>query len=180
MKDILIYTEDILPKAKYMNDLEGRHDLLGQLLFTGFGIRIPAKTRTPQDLDKSIRHFVVCVRGYCYCNTPLTLSLLELTPLPGKRQVAEANKLLNPIGINLVVATDDKPTPPPKIEGVVFTPTYSKKNLSLTNLERTSWYTCTCGNNTVVSTLKKYNLACPVCLDPLDDTFIEQIKLKFG
>jgi hypothetical protein len=102
MKTILIHPQDIVANTKYMHDTQGRYDLLGQILYTGYNIQIPMKTRTPQELSKGIHPFTIIVRQYCYCNTALTLSLLSLSSLPGKMQVREANKLLESHSIKLI------------------------------------------------------------------------------
>lgn len=107
MKTILIYPEDIIPSTRYMHDSEGRYDLLGQILYTGYGVKIPPKTRTPQDLQEMINLFVVKVRGYTYTMTPLCQQLLALSSLPGKKQVEEANKLLAPYKIRLVLEGEE-------------------------------------------------------------------------
>ena|SRR5690554_5771307 len=105
MRNIVIYPEDIIPNAKYMVDANGRADLLGQILIQT-GIKVPPKTRTPQCLQSGIYHFTTIIRTYVYSNTPLTLQLLSLTNLPPRKQMAAANELLNPIGINLI--TEDE------------------------------------------------------------------------
>lgn len=180
MKEITIYTEDIIPNCKYMCDELGRLDLLGQLLFTGYNIRIPYKTRTPQDLEKSIKNFVVCIRGFCYSNTPITLSLLALYSLPGKKQVAEANKLLNSIGINLIIASEVKPVVEKLPESVIETNYWKEPTLSLTNLTRTSWYSCSCGHSSTISDIQRHNEAlCLACKLPMSTEHIQQVLNKF-
>jgi len=183
MKDIIIYTDDIIPNAKYMNDDKGRLDLLGQLLFTGYGINIPYKTRTPQDLNRAIKDFVICVRGYCYCNTPLTLSLLAITSLPGKRQLGEANKILNPKSINLIIANAPKPVESePLPEGEVSTPYWTKASLSINSLARTSWYTCSCGHSSTIASIQLQTgnkLACLSCHSQMNDEYKLSVIAKF-
>lgn len=107
MRTILIYPQDIIPGTRYLHDPDGRMDLLGQILYTGFGVKIPKKTRTPQDLQESINLFVVKYRGYTYTMTPLCQRLLGLSSLPGKKQVEEANKLLEPHKIRLILEGEE-------------------------------------------------------------------------
>lgn len=102
MKTILIFPQDIIPNCKYINDANGRHDLLGQILYSGFDIHIPPKTRTPQELKRAIHPFTKIIRQYVFVLTPLSLALLDLSYLPGKRQIVEANKLLKEYDIFLV------------------------------------------------------------------------------
>jgi len=40
LKTIYIYTEDIYPGMKYMRDNQDRLDLIGQILYSGYGIKI--------------------------------------------------------------------------------------------------------------------------------------------
>jgi hypothetical protein len=150
MKSITVYPQDITPNALYMCDAEGRCDLLGQLLMNGFGIRIPPRTRTPQCLSSAINHFVVCIRRYVYCNTPLTLQLLALSPLPPRKQVEEANKLLQAIGIVLV--TEEQQT---TIRNNIEQPetVTVEPELFVTNLFRTSRYKCSCGQSQSLTSL---------------------------
>ena len=182
MKSITIYPQDIIPNAKYMCDAEGRCDLLGQLLMNGYGIRIPPKTRTPQCLSSGINNFVVCVRSYVYCNTPLTLQLLALTPLSPRKQVDEANKLLHPFGIVLVTEQQQETIKsniqPAKIES-------KEPELTLTNIFRTSRYSCDCGNSQTLSNLivdsdnNDILLLCNYCNNELPTNIFNQIKDKF-
>lgn len=102
MKLIPIYYKDIFRNALYMHDTEGRYDLLGQILFTGFNIDIPMKTRVPSELNTIIHPFTIQVRRYCKCCTPITLQLLANTGLSGKQQIVAANKLLLQYEIELV------------------------------------------------------------------------------
>jgi hypothetical protein len=93
MKTILIVTEDIIPGTKYMKDSHGRLDLLGQILFTGYGIKIHNQIETPAHQGTSIHPFTVTARERVH-NTELTLRLLQNAEiLSGRRQVEEANKL---------------------------------------------------------------------------------------
>jgi hypothetical protein len=182
MKSITVYPQDIIPNAKYMCDAEGRCDLLGQLLINGYGIRIPPKTRTPQCLQSAINNFVVCIRSYVYSNTPLTIALLKLTSLPPRKQIAEANKLLQAVGIVLVTEDQQEsirsniqqPTTPVLDELV-------EPQLILTNLFRTSRYRCDCGGNQVLTSLviDDNNLYCTYCQDEVPTDVYNQIKNKF-
>jgi hypothetical protein len=164
MQTITIYTQDIISNAKYICDAEGRCDLLGQILVTGYNIRVAPKTRTPACLQTGIRNFVSLYRGYVYCNTPLTLALLDNAYLPPGKQVAEANKLLNPLGINLVTESQC-------IAKIGDSYTQREVSLKLTELSRTSMYGCECGQNCSVSSLvaeeddnNKIHLSCTYCL----------------
>lgn len=204
MKNILIYTQDLIPNTLYMHDKYGRMDLLGQLLFTGYKISIPVNTRTPQDLEKAINHFVVCHRQRSYSNTQLTLTLLSLSSLPGKRQVTEANKVLLPFSINLLIAElEDQRIKQAadeaikaradeikrqddwvKAKGVVKYDFGSTSSLTLSELSRTSWHFCSgCKNNQVISSIQEKNTSdkynCGFCLRPLDPDFIRRILQRF-
>jgi hypothetical protein len=182
MKSITVYPQDIIPNAKYMCDAEGRCDLLGQLLMNGYDIRIPPKTRTPQCLSSAINNFVICIRQYVYSNTPLTLALLKLSSLPPRKQIAEANKLLQAVGIVLVTEEQqesmriniEQPTTPVLSELV-------DPELFLTNLFRTSRYRCDCGGNQSLSslTVDDNTLYCSYCQDELPTDIYNQIKNKF-
>jgi hypothetical protein len=179
MKSITVYPQDIIPNAKYMCDAEGRCDLLGQLLMNGYGIRIPPKTRTPQCLQSAVNNFVVCVRSYVYSNTPLTLALLKLTSLPPRKQVAEANKLLESIGIVLV--TEDQQE---SIRSNIQQPILNElvePELILTNVFRTSRFRIDCGGNQTLSSLvvDDSNLYCTYCKNELPTDIYNQIKNKF-
>lgn len=147
MKTITVYPQDIIPNAKYMCDAEGRCDLLGQIIMS-YGIKVPPKTRTPQCLQTGIANFVVCIRQYVYSNTTLTLQLLALSPLSPRKQIAEANKLLASVGVELV--TEDQCTRQVIEPVTVASPTAS---LTLTNLTRTSFYHCSCGQNQSIDSL---------------------------
>lgn len=106
MKTITIYPEDIVPKTSFMHDRQGRHDLLGQILLSGYGIDIPVNCRTPQELKIALTPFTMIIRRHVYCLTDLTIKLLALNSLPGKKQVSEANKLLAPYSIKLITEQD--------------------------------------------------------------------------
>lgn len=183
MKTITVYPQDIIPNAKYMCDANGQCDLLGQILINGFGIRIPNKTRTPQCLQSGIVHFVVCVRQYVYCNTPLTLALLKLSSLPPRKQVEEANKLLQPLGI--VLTTEDKVEQARTMQETVIEVDCEYK-LDLTNLFRTSRLRCTCGGSQILPNLD-YDIAentliacCNYCGDEIPPEMLDSIQANFN
>lgn len=182
-RTIAIYTADITTNAKYMHDPNGKHDLLGQILYTGYNLRIPPKTRTPQELKKAIFPFTKLYRQYEYCNTALTLALLDLTSLPGKRQLVEANILLQPFGIILSDATESLKVEQEQ-EVALTMPLATVARLSMTNLIRTSSYLCTCGNTTALPSLVIDNddpveFACPYCHEPLTTERNKAILTKF-
>jgi len=177
MKTIEIYLEDVNPKARYICDAEGKCDLLGQILTTGFDINIPPKTRTPQDLCSSIRWFVTCYRGYTYSNTGLTQQLLDNASLPSRKQMEAANKLLNPIGINLIVANTTK-----ELERIEEQRS-KETTVTFTNLFRTSMLHCSCGQNSSLSSLveeldddDKVSYSCPYCLTTLSSQLNQEIE----
>ena len=101
MKLIPIHTCDILRNSPYLHDTQGRLDLLGQIILTGYNIPVPMKTRTPAELDTTIYPFTTMIRQYSRCNTALTLDLLANIGLSGKQQLKEANKLLLKFQIQL-------------------------------------------------------------------------------
>lgn len=92
---ILIATEDIIKGIPTMMDKIGRLDLLGQILFTGYGIRIDSKSRTPAELGEfTIAPFTFSIRGTIQ-NSSLTLALLRnASTMSGKQQLEAANELL--------------------------------------------------------------------------------------
>ncbi len=181
MKTITVYPQDIIPNAKYMCDAQGRCDLLGQILINGYGIRIPPKTRTPQCLQSSIVNFVTCIRQYVYCNTPLTQSLLALSPLSPRKQIAEANLLLNPLNITLV--TEEQLTKVQQTIEPVVEPT--KRSLVMTSVFRTCRYTCTCGGTQSVNDLVSDTdddtllLYCNYCNDEVPKQYVSEILRAF-
>jgi hypothetical protein len=179
MKSITIYPQDIIPNAKYMCDAEGRCDLLGQLLMNGYGIRIPPKTRTPQCLSSAINNFVICIRQYVYSNTPLTLALLKLSSLPPRKQIAEANKLLQTVGI-VLVTEEQQESMRINIEQPIE-PSPTEYNLVLTNVFRTSMLTCCCGaTQSLTGLVIDYDsLYCNYCNDEIPNDIYNQIKNKF-
>jgi len=92
--------------------------------------------------------------------------------------VAEANKLLNPLGINLVTESQC-------IAKIGDSYTQREVSLKLTELSRTSMYGCECGQNCSVSSLvaeeddnNKIHLSCTYCLRAIpteyNDTLIKQ------
>lgn len=186
-RTIKIYSADITTNAKYMHDPNGKHDLLGQILYTGYSIRIPVKTRTPQELKKAIFPFTKLYRGYEYCNTPLTLAILDLNSLPGKRQVVDANILLQPHNIYLEDVSESLKIEQQQ-EVALSMPTEVQPRLVLTSLPRTSTYTCSCGNTTSLTSLilddyddidhtAEFN--CPYCLESLSVDRCKAIVNKF-
>jgi len=179
MKSITVYPQDIIPNAKYMCDAEGRCDLLGQLLMNGYGVRIPPKTRTPQCLQSAINNFVVCIRSYVYSNTPLTIALLKLTSLPPRKQIAEANKLLQAVGIVLV--TEDQQESIRSNIQQETTVIKTEYNLVLTNVFRTSRLTCVCGGTQSIAdlTIDDESLYCNYCNDEIPTDLYNQIKNVF-
>jgi hypothetical protein len=178
MRRIVIYPQDIMPGAKYICDAEGRCDLVGQILASGYGIRIPPKTRTPQELQRAILHFTTIVRQYTFAMTPLCLQLLSNSTLSPRKQIEAANKLLAKHDIELVVA-DDEPTKPMELP--------KASTLQLTNLERTSMYGCVCGQNMSVSSLiveeddsGNIQYSCTYCHLPLSDEYNLSIYQLFN
>jgi hypothetical protein len=104
LRTILIHTSDIIPGTKKMKDKLGRLDLLGQILFTGYKVRIIEHSTSPADQGTVIHPFSVYVRGRAH-NTELTLKLLRnAETLSGRKQVEEANKLLEEYDIYLELA----------------------------------------------------------------------------
>jgi len=182
MKNINIYPEDIIPNSKYMCDSSGRLDLLGQILFTGYGIPIPFKTRTPSDLECAIRNFVVCIRGYKYCDTALSLSLLALDSSPGNKQIEAANKLLFPYGIQLISqSSSNKQVIEPPKKGVVKLVHVTKANLALLQKTNNSWYSCTCSKAIRIDKLIADGTPykCPECNELIPLEFQNQIIERF-
>ena len=94
MHKILIIPEDIQQRTKFMRDSQDRLDLLGQILTTGFEIKVHKHAVSPADQGTLLAPFTVYVRGRTH-NTPLTLQLLRnadhYTP---KKQIEQANILL--------------------------------------------------------------------------------------
>ena len=142
MKIINIYIQDIIPNAKYMCDADGRCDLLGQLLTTGYGIRLPPKTRTPQELNTAIQHFVIIIRGYVYALTPLALQLLANASLPPRKQITLANELLKSVNIQLNIVEEPSHTPPPQ-----------RSKLVTATPNRLSRFHCICGQSMLIDNL---------------------------
>lgn len=100
LKTILIHTEDIIPGAKKMIDSQGRYDLLAQILYTGYNIKIHDHSTSPADQQTLISPFTTSVRGKVHC-TPLCLKILRNASLSAKQQLDEANDLLEPYDIYL-------------------------------------------------------------------------------
>ena len=94
LKTILIYTEDIIPGTRWMLDNKGRLDLLGQILFTGYGIKVHEHIESPAHQGTTLHPFTVRVRKRVH-NTELTIKLLKnADTLSGKKQLEVANELL--------------------------------------------------------------------------------------
>ena len=101
LKTIPIYVEDIVQGAPKMKDSLGRLDLLGQILMTGYEVKIHSHSETPASQSTVIHPFSVKVRGRVHC-TELCLKILRnASSLPPRKQVEEANKLLEPYDIYL-------------------------------------------------------------------------------
>lgn len=101
LKTILIYTEDIIQGTKYMLDKEGRLDLMGQILFTGYKIKIHEQTVSPAHQNLVIHPFTEGIRGRAN-NTPLTMTLLRNAQrLSPRKQLEAANDLLEQYDIYL-------------------------------------------------------------------------------
>jgi len=83
-----------------MHSPDGRYDLLGQIYFTGFGIPIPVKCKTPAELDSIVHPFTMSCRGTIMC-TPETMTILKNLGLPVSQQMEIANKLIAPHGLKL-------------------------------------------------------------------------------
>ena len=84
-----------------MLDKEGRLDLMGQILFTGYKIKVHAQIPTPAHQNIILSPFTEGIRGRAN-NTPLTMTILRnaqrLTP---RKQVDVANDLLEQYDIYL-------------------------------------------------------------------------------
>lgn len=103
LKTIPIYTSDILPGATKMLDKEGRLDLMGQILFSGYNIKVHEHSTSPADQGTSLYPFSVRVRGRAH-NTELTLKILRnAANLSAKKQVEAANDLLEEYDIYLEI-----------------------------------------------------------------------------
>jgi hypothetical protein len=95
LKTILIYTEDIKPGMKWMLDKQGRMDLLGQILYTGYGIKVHPMIESPAHQGTLLTPFTVVARNRVH-NTALTIALLKNGEiLSGIKQVEQANILLD-------------------------------------------------------------------------------------
>lgn len=180
MKQIIIYTRDIKPNTDYMHDTQGRYDLLGQILATGFDITIPMKTRTPQDLGTAIHPFTLSPRKYTLCNSAVTLAILKNNHLTGKQQLEAANKLLAPFNILLVSDTEvDKLEKRLEVakanidDDTVISP-FLKKFVNAKH----SLYTCECGSTSAVTELIADDdlLLCPYCNDEINNRHLSDIK----
>jgi len=100
-KCIPIYTEDIRSTQDYMNNRDGSYDLLGQILTTGYGIKVHRQAETPANQGTLIHPFTVKARNRIH-NTELCIQILLNSQLmDGRRQLEEANKLLDEYDILL-------------------------------------------------------------------------------
>lgn len=180
MKTITIYTRDIKPNSDYMHDTQGRYDLLGQILATGFQMTIPMKSRTPQDLGVAIHPFTLSPRKYTLCNSAATLAILKNNHLTGKQQLEAANKLLAPFNI-LLVSDSEVDKLEKRLEvaksnisnDTVISP-FLKKFVNA----RHSLYTCACGSTSAVTELiaDDDDLLCSYCSDEVDNRYLCEIK----
>ena len=97
-KTILIYAEDIIPGINKMRDKkgpEGRLDLMGQILVTGYGVKVHDNAESPAQQNTAIHPFSRMIRGRAN-NTELTQTILmNADRLSGKKQVEIANILLD-------------------------------------------------------------------------------------
>ena len=101
LKTILIYTEDIVPGVMLMRDKLNRLDLIGQILHTGYGIKIHEGIPTPAHQNTIIHPFTEGIRGRAN-NTPLTMNLLKnAQKMTGLQQLNAANDLLEEYDIYL-------------------------------------------------------------------------------
>ena len=100
MRIIPIYIRDVKPNARYMLSPDGRADLLGQILISGFNLNVSERSKTPAELKKIIPPFTMQCRG-TIMNTPLTMELLVNTKLTSGLQIEKANILLAPHNIKL-------------------------------------------------------------------------------
>jgi len=101
LKTIYIYTEDIYPGMKYMRDDQDRLDLIGQILHTGYGIKIHKHSQTPAHQNTVISPFTESIRGRAN-NTPLTMQILRNAgSMTGMQQLKAANDLLEEYDIYL-------------------------------------------------------------------------------
>jgi hypothetical protein len=182
MKQIIIYTRDIKPNTDYMHDTQGRYDLLGQILATGYQIHIPMKTRTPQDLGTAIHPFTLSPRKYTLCNSPVTLAILKNNHLTGKQQLEAANKLLAPYDIVLVSDFEnnkaEKEVEVAKSNIAIEEKTVINAKLIAKASARLSQYTCQCGSTSSVAELISdvECLICPYCNDDVEPELYYRIK----
>lgn len=101
LKTIPIYTADIIKGTRWMKDNQGRLDLLGQILFTGYGIKIHTHVESPAHQGVILHPFTVRARNRIH-NTELTIKLLQNADiLSGRKQLEVANVLLEELDIYL-------------------------------------------------------------------------------
>lgn len=100
-KTILICTEDIIPNVKMMKDKADRLDLIGQILHTGYGVKIQDHSESPAHQGTVVHPFSVKIRDRAH-NTDLTLKILKNAErLSGRKQLDAANELLDEYDIYL-------------------------------------------------------------------------------
>jgi hypothetical protein len=101
LKTILICTTDIKPGMKWMLDKHGRMDLLGQILLTGYSIKVQPLIESPAHQGTLLHPFTVFARNRIH-NTALTIQLLKNGEyLSGYKQLLAANILLEEYDIYL-------------------------------------------------------------------------------
>ena len=100
-KTILICTTDIKPGMKWMLDKHGRMCLLGQILYTGFNIKVHPMIESPAHQGTLLHPFTVQARNRIH-NTELTIQLLKNgEKYSGLKQLEAANILLDEYDIYL-------------------------------------------------------------------------------
>ena len=183
MREITIYLPDLASNKTHLCDNDGKHDLLGQILYT-LGETVIPKQKLPSDLLKSIPPFTCSCRGKIV-DTALTIQLASLARLSPREQVERANSALKLHNIILIPVSDkdllnnetelanaysniDEESNPP--------------NLSLTNLARTSTYRCPeCLNLMAITELEWIDneYQCTFCNDVLSQEDQETIAKTF-
>jgi len=94
MKTIFICTADIKPGMKWMLDKQGRMCLLGQILLTGYNIKVQTFCESPAHQGTLLHPFTVQARNRIH-NTELTIRMLKNgESLSGLKQLQLANDLL--------------------------------------------------------------------------------------
>ena|SRR6056297_1148828 len=101
LRTILICTEDIVPGTRWMLDKKGRMCLLGQILFTGYQIKVHSNIESPAHQGTLLHPFTVKARSRIH-NTELTIQLLKNgEKYSGLKQLNLANDLLEDYSIYL-------------------------------------------------------------------------------